>query len=172
MTKKDFKEKYNINLYNKEKGLNEVGSGEFKKDNKIIRNLCQISYRLLNYILYYHLFFARLYTNLGENFDIYLPNGMNLFNRIYECYILLKKELEKEGIKCLDIFMNIIFKELFNKLHDQECINKYTKLIEFKKELDSLIQEKVDKAKDIIEKFNEIEKENFKDKTSAIVLLK
>ena len=97
---------------------------------------------------------------------------MNWFNTIYECYILLKKELEKEGIKCLDIFMNIIFKELFNKLHDQECINKYTKLIEFEKELDSLIQEKVDKAKDIIEKFNEIEKENFKDKTSAIVLLK
>ena len=29
--------------------------------------------RLLNYILYYHFFFARLYTNLGENFDIYLP---------------------------------------------------------------------------------------------------
>jgi hypothetical protein len=97
---------------------------------------------------------------------------MNWFNTIYECYILLKKVLEKEGIKCLDILMNIIFKELFNKLHDQECINKYTKLIEFEKELDSLIQEKVDKAKDIIEKFNEIEKENFKDKTSAIVLLK
>ena len=58
---------------------------------------------------------------------------MNWFNTIYECYILLKKELEKEGIKCLDIFMNIIFKELFNKLHDQKCINKYTKLIEFKK---------------------------------------
>ena len=97
---------------------------------------------------------------------------MNWFNIIYECYILLKKVLEKEGIKCLDIFMNIIFKELFNKLHAQECINKYTKLIEFEKELDRLIQEKVDKAKDIIEKFNEIEKENFKDKTSAIVLLK
>ena len=84
----------------------------------------------------------------------------------------IKKKLEKEGIKCLDILMNIIFKELFNKLHDQECINKYTKLIEFEKELDRLIQEKVDKAKDIIEKFNEIEKENFKDKISAIALLK
>ena len=97
---------------------------------------------------------------------------MNWFNIIYECYILLKKVLEKEGIKCLDILMNIIFKELFNKLHDQECIDKYTKLIEFEKELERIIQEKVNKAKDIIKNFNEIEKENFKDKTSAIALLK
>lgn len=97
---------------------------------------------------------------------------MNWFNTIYECYILLKKVLEKEGIKCLDILMNIIFKELFNKLHAQECISKYTKLIEFEKELERIIQEKVNKAKDIIENFNEIEKENFKDKTSAIALLK
>ena len=172
MTKKDFKEKYIINLYNKEKGLNEIDANKFKKDNKIIRNLSQISYRLLNYILYCHLFFAGLYTNLDEKFDIYLPKGMNWFNTIYECYILLKKELEKKGIKRIDIFMNIIFKELFNKLHDQECINKYTKLIEFEKELESLIQEKVNIAKGIIEKFNEIEKESFKDKTSAIALLK
>ena len=128
--------------------------------------------RLLNYILYCHLFFARLYTNLDDKFDIYLPKEMNWFNTINECYILLQKELEKEGIKRIDIFMNIVFKELFNKLHDQECIDKYTKLIEFEKELESLIQEKVKKTKDIIEKFNEIEKENFKDKTSAIALLK
>ena len=43
MTKKDFKEKYIINLYNKEKELNEIDANKFKKDNKIIRNLCQIS---------------------------------------------------------------------------------------------------------------------------------
>ena len=172
MTKKDFIENYIINLYNKEKGLNKIDENKFKNDNKIIRNLSQISYRLLNYILYCHLFFARLYTNLDDKFDIYLPKGMNWFNTINECYILLKKELEKEGIKRIDIFMNIVFKELFNKLHDQECIDKYTKLIEFEKELERIIQEKVNKAKDIIENFNEIEKENFKDKTSAIALLK
>ena len=56
MTKKDFKEKYIVNLCNKEKGLNEIDANKFKKDNKIIRNSCQISYRLLNYILYYHFF--------------------------------------------------------------------------------------------------------------------
>ena len=90
-TKKDFKEKYIINLYNKEKGLNEIDANKFQKDNKIVRNLCPISFRLLNYILYCHLFFTILYTNLYEKFDIYLPNGMNWFNKIYECYILLKK---------------------------------------------------------------------------------
>ena len=43
MSKKDFKEKYIVNLCNKEKGLNEIDANKFKKDNKIIRNLCQIS---------------------------------------------------------------------------------------------------------------------------------
>ena len=42
--------------------------------------------------------------------------------------------------------MNYIFKELFEKLHDKECINEYKDLIEFEKDLDSLIQEKMQKS--------------------------
>ena len=40
-------------LYEKEKGLpTDIDVNYYLKDNKIIRNLSQISYRLLNYILY------------------------------------------------------------------------------------------------------------------------
>ena len=68
MTLEQFKEQYIRPLYSKEKGLNNIDINDFKKENKIIRNLSQISYRLLNYILYCHLFFAKLYTQ-SEKFD-------------------------------------------------------------------------------------------------------
>ena len=58
MTLEEFKKKYILPLYNKENGLNAIDKDNFKKDNKIIRNLSKLSYRLLNYILYCHLFFA------------------------------------------------------------------------------------------------------------------
>jgi hypothetical protein len=50
MTLEEFKKKYILPLYSKEKGLNVTNKDNFKKENKIIRNLSQISYRLLNYI--------------------------------------------------------------------------------------------------------------------------
>ena len=62
MTKEKFKQNYIQPLYDKEKGLNQINENYFKKDNKKIRNLSQLSYRLLNYILYSHLFFAKLIT--------------------------------------------------------------------------------------------------------------
>ena len=121
MTMEEFKEKYIRPLYSKENGLNKIDIINFKKENKIIRNLSQISYRLLNYILYCHLFFAKLFTQ-SEKFDKYLPEGMSWITMIKECFNRLKAELEKKGIKHLEIFMNCVFNDLFDKLHNQECI--------------------------------------------------
>ena len=171
MTKEDFYKKYIKSLYVKEKGLNTINENHFKKENKKIRNLSQISYRLLNYILYSHLFFARLYTN-AVKFDNYIPKGMTWFSTIKECFILLKKELEKKGLKEIEIFMNFIFKDLFNKLHDKECIDDYEQLIKFEDELEQLIQEKLSQVKKEIDIFKNSEKESIKDKNSGIALLK
>ena len=171
MTREEFKQKYIEPLYKKENGLNQIDENKLKKENKIIRNLSQLSYRLLNYILYSHLFFAQIITNSKE-FEKYLPKGMTWFTTIKECFILLKKELEKEGIKKTEIFMNVCFKELFFKLHEKESIDKYVDLIDFEDDLEKIIQEKKKKTKEVIDKLEEIEKENYNDKTSAVALLK
>ena len=66
MTLKQFEEKYMNKLYDREKGLPiNIDKNYYLRDDKIIRNLSQISYRLLNYILYSHLFFARIFTKKG-----------------------------------------------------------------------------------------------------------
>ena len=172
MTLKEFKEKHIKPLYENEQGLNRVDINYFRKENKIIRNLSQISYRLLNYILYCHLFFAKLYTN-SDKFDNYLPKGViSWFDIINECFKKLKNELEKKGIKQVEIFMNEVYKELFNKLHDKECINSYEELIEFENDLEKLIQDKFMKAKEDIDNYKEFEKNKIKEQNSALALLK
>ena len=171
MTIEEFKEQYISPLYSKEKGLNKIDINNFKKENKIIRNLSQISYRLLNYILYCNLFFAKLFTQ-SERFDNYLPEGMTWITMIKECFTKLKIELENKGIKYLEIFMNCVFKDLFDKLRDQECINNYEDLINLEDELEELIQRKCKTAEEEIDNFKKLESDSIKDEKSAIALIK
>ena len=77
MTLKEFEEKYINKLYESDKGLpSNIDKNFYLRDDKIIRNLSQVSFRLLNFILYSHLFFARIFTNL-ERFDSYKPLDNN-----------------------------------------------------------------------------------------------
>ena len=170
MTIDEFKAKY-INLNKREERLNTVHKNDFKKENKKIRNLSQISYRLLNYIFYSHLFFAELLTG-GNSFKYYIPKGMTLLETIKECFFLLKKELEKNGIKKIDIFMNFIFHDLFQVLHNKKCINNFEALNKFENELENLIQDKINLAKKKIDKYKELEINNIKEDNSVISILK
>ena len=139
-------------LYEKEKGLpTDIDKNYYLKDNKILRNLSQISFRKFNYILYSNLFFARIFTK-QEIFDKYKPKEMNWGEIINESYILLKKELEKKGINSIEIFKNYIFKDLFEKLHEIEIIDEYKKLVDIENELEKLIQEKMEKTFEEIKK--------------------
>ena len=79
MTIDDFKETYINNKFQEEKGITKNDENHLKKDNKIVRDLTQVSYRLLNFILYSHLFFARLLTE-EKAYDNFLPEKMKWGN--------------------------------------------------------------------------------------------
>ena len=177
MTIAQFEDNYIRPLYNEESGLNQIDIKNFRKEKRIVRNLSQISYRLLNYILYCHLFFARLYTQ-SDKFDYYLPKGTTWsketawINMIKECFNRLKVELENKGIKHLEIFMNFIFKDLFDKLHKKKCIDEFKKLVEFEDELETIIQEKCNKVDEEINKYKKLEENCISNKESGIALVK
>jgi len=108
MTIKQFEKDYITKLYKDDKGLHIIEENYFKKNDKKVRNLSQISYRLLNYILYSHLLYAKLYTGVSENFNKYLPikkkgddsiERMSWGDTLNECWILLKQELSKKRNK-------------------------------------------------------------------------
>ena len=138
MTLKDLN-KYMTNIFKSEKGIYISDKISFKNENKIIRNLNQISFRLLNFILYSHLFFARLTKNSNE-YDKLLSKGIIWEERLTECWNSLEKELKKVNIYSIDKFMNYIFVNLFPILNNVENIDNYTKLIDFEDKLKTEIQ--------------------------------
>ena len=60
-----------------------------------------------------------------------------------ECWELLKKELMKNDINVIDVFMNYIFFDLFNELNNQISIKDYETYIIFEEKLDKLILDKI-----------------------------
>ena len=93
-----------VNKKKKEfKGINKVNIKFYKKQNKTIRTLSQINYRLLS------------------NQNYLLKNSGNLSSnsfKLKECWNLLKYELGKKGINQIKIYLNMIcqkVKELIRK---------------------------------------------------------
>ena len=142
ITINDFKEKYIDTNLQEEKGISKNDENHLKKDNKIVRDLTQVSYRLLNYILYSHLFFARLITE-DKEYDKYLPDKMKWGKLINELWKLLKMELNNNGINNIEQFMNYIFNELFKILNETNNIKEYQALKKLEKALNTLIIDKI-----------------------------
>lgn len=131
--------KYMTNIFKSEKGIYISDKISFKNENKILRNLDQISFRLLNFILYSHLFFARLTKNSNE-YDKLLSKEIILEERLTECWNSLEKELKKVNIYSIGKFMNYIFVNLYPILNNVENIDDYTELIDFEDKLKTEIQ--------------------------------
>ena len=142
ITDTEFKEKYIEDILKDEKGITKSDVNHLKKDNKMVRDLAQVSYRLLNFILYSHLFYARLY-NEDKTFDDFLPEKMKWGNLLNQLWILLKMELNNEGVNNTELFMNYIFNDLFKILNESESINEYQKLKLLEKSLNNLILDKI-----------------------------
>ena len=173
ITLQEFKTKY-IDPIQNVKGIYITDKNNFKNDKKIVRNLSQISYRLLNYILYVNLFFARIIKE--KNIDNFMIKGRDMIwtKIIYECWHLLKNELLKENIDSIEEFMNYIFPYLFEILNKEKMIDKYENLIKFEDILEETIQKFIRKFK---EEEDNKRKENLidlngKEKNSLINLLK
>ena len=167
ITLDEFKNKY-IDKNEREKGIYVTDKDTFQIENKIVRNLSIVSYRLLNYILYIHLFFARLITD-KEYFDKYLPKEMSWMETLNECWTILKNELLKINIYSIEAFMQFIFTDLFLSLNSKEIISNYEDLIKFEDYLESKIQKMIKIFQE--KEYNSIDIKNNNNKNSFIDLL-
>ena len=155
MSLDEFKENYIYKKYREEKGISKSTEEFFKKDSKIIRFLSQVSYRILNFILYSHLFFSRVYNN-NKELNQYLPTNMSWMKILSGCWQLLKNELNKIGISSIEIFMNYIFSDLFSVLNQRKTIKFYNTFIDFESKLEKLIQDKIIEFKNDYQNFNNV----------------
>ena len=125
-----------------EKGITKSEENHLKKDNKIVRDLSQVSYRLLNFILYSHLFFARLLTE-EKSYNTFIPDNMDWGTLINQLWELLKIELSNNGIYNIEQFMNYIFSDVFKILNENKNIKEYQALKKLEKTLNSTIMDKI-----------------------------
>ena len=160
MCLEDFKANYINPEFEEEKGIQKSNIDFFRKDSKIIRGLSQVSYRILNYILYTYLLFSKIYNDT-KNLDKYLPEKMSWTQVMNECWEMIINELSKLGINSVDLFMNYIFSDLFSALNKHKMITEYYQLIEFEKELDELIQKKISSFKENYKNLNKLMKDKF-----------
>ena len=128
-------------LKKEECGLSIISKEVFKSRNIKIRKLSEIGYRLLNFIIYCHLFFANCYEYIDDdNLKKYLIENMSCIEIIETDWYILKEALKDESIESIEIFMN----QIFPKLSDLIKLNYFSYLEErnkFEESVEDIIKE-------------------------------
>ena len=144
-------------------GFNSISQDFFEKQDKTTRKLSDIGYRLLNYIAYIFLFFGHCIDNISKDkFEKCLVKDMNILKIIEKDWIFLTEALKKKNINSTQIFMNMIFKKLSQKLKQCKFIKKSEDREIFEDEIEKLIEECIENYDSYREKYDEKNKNQLK----------
>lgn len=165
MTLDSFWKNYVCKILEKEgKGIAFVSQNHFLKIDKCIRNLSQITYRILNYILFSNLLFANTLDYINKNqLEKYGVENISCLNIIKHNWNILKKELNNNNVDNIEIFMNFIFKEISESLSQIQSITSFKQLINIEYKLDQIIKDKIKNYNSYKNKY-----ENFNKKFSKV----
>ena len=123
-----------------------------------------ITFRILNFILYSYLLGAYILKNLfKEEASNYLVENLqphNLFGIIKKNWILLGNSLKEKGIENVQVFLNMIFDTIIEKIKKLEKVDTLEKMTAFESEVNSYINEIITKKEKIEELNKEYEKIN------------
>ena len=108
-------------LDNSDFGINKISKYLFLKKDKSIRRMSQITYRLLNFLIYNHLFFANCLNYISEEElkKKVLIETMTCIEIMQNDWELLKYALEAKNNISIQIYLNLIFKRLSKLI--KEC---------------------------------------------------
>ena len=122
-------------------GFNLVTYDWFMKRDKKIRKLNELSYRILNYIMYSHLFFANCLEYISDKDlkEYYLVKDMKCINIIEKDWEFIKELLQKNGIQSIQIFMNLIFKRLSELIKNYEYFTESDSRDNFEEKIEQLV---------------------------------
>jgi hypothetical protein len=161
--KKNYVDKY---LLHKEKGILENFTIEdFMKDNPV-RELNNITYRFLNFILYSYLLGAYILDHLTvDEMRKYLVDNLfphSLFGIIKKNWELLDASLKKAGFENINIFINMKFNEIFELINNLKNVDAPDKLDNFEKSVDKFILDAINNKNDAEKSNNEYKEINNK----------
>ena len=121
-------------------GFNVVAKDFFEKQDKKIRKLSNIGYRLLNFISYCHLFYSYCLGNISKaQLEACLITNCDILKIIQIDWNLLKEALQQKGVNSIQIFLNIIFKDLTKLMKECTILKKETERENFEKKVEDII---------------------------------
>ena len=131
-------------------GIPKIDKITFIQKDKIIRNLSQVGYRLLNLIFYSHIFFSDCLGNVKNNYSF---DNMSYIDILVIDWNLLKEALFEKGITVIQIFLNLIFDDISSLLKNCGDINNSQKRIEFENKVENILKKSYDKYPSYAEKY-------------------
>ena len=151
-------------------GFNPIEKDYFEKKDKEIRKLSMIGYRLLNFISYCHLFYSSCLGNINEEeLNKCLIKDCDILKIIQIDWRLLKESLQTKDIDSIQIFLNMIFKDLSKLIKNYKITKIDLDRENFEIQVEELIIKSMEKYHDYSEKYK---KENEKQSDSDINSLK
>jgi len=129
-------------LHNSKFGINKISKVRFAQDDQKVRKLSQVGYRLLNYILYSHLFFSNCLGFISEEkMKSYVCEGMTCIEMIEINWNLLKEALQFKGIQIIQIFINMIFDKIIEKLKNCKELKTTEERENFESEIEKILED-------------------------------
>ena len=123
-------------------GINKVSITIFEDNFKNVRKLSYIGYRLLNFILYSHLFYSNCLGFISEEkLKNYIVDGMTCLQMIKIDWNLLKDALQSKGIQIIQIFMNLIIPKICEKLKNCKFMKSNEERENFENNIEKLLQD-------------------------------
>ena len=143
---------FKINYIDKQKDIIEKGIIKgYKKDEfenqSSVRNMHNITYRFMNFLLYSYILGSYILENLNEN-DIkeYLVEDLfpqTLFGLITNNWKLLSKALKEIKIENIQLFLNVILENMIKLISEYKSFDTVNKMLELEKKVNKLIFEKI-----------------------------
>ena len=124
---------------------------EFLKRERI-RGLSQISYRVANFVLFSHLFIARVMNYIdNEKLNYFIVKDMSIFEALEADWDILKELLMEKKIKDVQIFFNALYPNIYYIIDNCQFFDSSERSKDFENLFEQNINEILDKPKEIKE---------------------
>ena len=146
----EFKKKYvDKHLSNQPKGIVKEDSEYLESRCNKVRSLGELSFRIMNYILYSNLFFSNLLGYLSdEDMNLYTHGEFTCIGIIEKNWELIQVILDEKGINNIKHFINIIFEKIVEFMSSIEDMTTIEKRQEFETKIDNYIEELINNKED------------------------
>ena len=166
---KDYKTKY-IDKYLKEetKGIKKEEISFFiERKINVIRTLSELSFRVLNFILYSHLFAANIIGNMSdETLSKYTAGNFSCFKCLLKDWEIISDILKEKNINNVQQFMNVIFFEISSILKECPVLDTSQKRKEFEERINKCIENLIKDEQKLNQEISKYRKSNEKIKSS------